>query len=521
MTEQERQRLLTLADLYCSENIDSEQLVELQEILRRRGDVSARLFVRYLQMHANLDEALQAAGAHREIDFSQITSEDELPSLPPMPKSGDKSQTESRPTPRKKETRIAGRSPTVVLSMVSLVSVSLAAAIVIAISWIHRLQTDIAGTNRINDWWVTVMVVENATFELNIWKLEAGQRLKPNSTVFLKRGVVWLRFPTGVKVSLKGPARFQLTSENSGELSFGLLTADVPPEGVGFSVSTPRTNIVDLGTQFAVSVSSEGDEEVVVLQGEVSVTNIPAKNQAEETIHLTSGQHIRRQRNSDTYEQAESISSKLSDISHHVFAGQQSVVAYSTKTGLPGNHHENQGPLGHDFVVNQPIFVTQLGAFDSDTDGFQGTIITDIWSRDDNGTPDDPDDDTCREVVATMTFSADSPGQLIESNRMKPLAEPVFLKPGAYTVASRGFSDADPAGNTSAGWLTPARFAASRFVKSMNDGNGALSFVGRGRFLHIEDASLDKRTQPDDTHDAGRSPVDPYSGPTFVFQAVK
>jgi hypothetical protein len=45
------------------------------------------------------------------------------------------------------------------------------------------------------------------------------------------------------------------------------------------------------------------------------------------------------------------------------------------------------GTLAEDFVVDQEVLVTHLGAFDHLKDGFSGTVTLQLWSRDDRGTP--------------------------------------------------------------------------------------------------------------------------------------
>jgi len=82
-------------------------------------------------------------------------------------------------------------------------------------------------------------------------------------------GMVELESPSGVQMVIEGPARFSFRSPVSLILYEGRLTADVPPQGVGFRVETPRMEVVDLGTRFGVDVDSDGVSEVHVFQGEV------------------------------------------------------------------------------------------------------------------------------------------------------------------------------------------------------------------------------------------------------------
>jgi hypothetical protein len=97
------------------------------------------------------------------------------------------------------------------------------------------------------------------------------------------------------------------------------------------------------------------------------------------------------------------------------------------------------GTLGNDFVVAQPVEVTSLGAFDHLRDGFGGTVTVQIWSRNENGTPGNPADDSGDSLVATMDFTSAAPGELDGQMRFKSLAAPVTLAPGAYTMFGWGY----------------------------------------------------------------------------------
>ncbi|MCU0779503.1 MAG: chitobiase/beta-hexosaminidase C-terminal domain-containing protein, partial [Akkermansiaceae bacterium] len=105
--------------------------------------------------------------------------------------------------------------------------------------------------------------------------------------------------------------------------------------------------------------------------------------------------------------------------------------------------HNYGGSLGEDFVVTAPLEVTHLGAFDHLRDGFAGTIAVQLWSRNDNGTPDNNSDDTAGSLLGQLTFTAAAPGTLEGPLRFKPLAAPLTLAPGAYTVFAWGYNGAD------------------------------------------------------------------------------
>jgi hypothetical protein len=113
--------------------------------------------------------------------------------------------------------------------------------------------------------------------------LAAGRRLR------LREGFVELRFADGATVLLQGPATFDAVGGGRGFLRAGSLVAMVPEKARGFTVQTPAAAVVDLGTEFGVSVD-DAQEEVHVFRGEVVLETGPADVDREPTRrHLTAG----------------------------------------------------------------------------------------------------------------------------------------------------------------------------------------------------------------------------------------
>ena len=91
-------------------------------------------------------------------------------------------------------------------------------------------------------------------------------------TLALRAGSVRLRFGGGAEVTVVAPASMELQSGGAMRLSAGKLTAHVGPEAVGFTVHTPTSTIVDLGTEFGLLVEPSGATEAHVIQGAVELT---------------------------------------------------------------------------------------------------------------------------------------------------------------------------------------------------------------------------------------------------------
>lgn len=99
---------------------------------------------------------------------------------------------------------------------------------------------------------------------LSRWAI--GDRLQ------LQDGAIELTFDAGAQVTIFGPADFEITSATSIRCQRGRVTAVVGERGKGFVVHTPRAKVVDLGTQFGLSISDSGETEVVVFQGSVDMS---------------------------------------------------------------------------------------------------------------------------------------------------------------------------------------------------------------------------------------------------------
>ena len=98
-----------------------------------------------------------------------------------------------------------------------------------------------------------------------------GQALQ-DEWIHLDKGVIQLQFQTGAQVSLEGPASLQVVSEGECYVKRGTLVVLAPAEIGSFKVNTRTSEVVDLGTEFAVAVSESGELVVHVLDGEVEVS---------------------------------------------------------------------------------------------------------------------------------------------------------------------------------------------------------------------------------------------------------
>jgi hypothetical protein len=118
--------------------------------------------------------------------------------------------------------------------------------------------------------WVSVAGFQNGD------ELHRGQRLE------LKSGFAEITFDSGALIVVEGPASVDLDSAWQATLRRGTLKANIPQEAVGFRVSNPSVDVVDLGTEFSMTADEDGSAEVFVLNGQVEVeprlaANTPGK----------------------------------------------------------------------------------------------------------------------------------------------------------------------------------------------------------------------------------------------------
>ena len=118
-------------------------------------------------------------------------------------------------------------------------------------------------------------------------ELPRGQRLE------LKSGFAEITFDSGALVVVEGPASLDLDSAWQATLRRGTVKANIPQEAVGFKISNPAVDVVDLGTEFSVTAEEDGSTEVFVLNGQVEVEPRSATNQAPRKILMKEKQSRR------------------------------------------------------------------------------------------------------------------------------------------------------------------------------------------------------------------------------------
>ncbi len=131
-------------------------------------------------------------------------------------------------------------------------------------------------------------------------------------------------------------------------------------------------------------------------------------------------------------------------------------TAYTVAANAVGNQAYG-GSLGMDFDVISTITISQLGVFDSGSNGLSSPINVRIYNR------------NTQAVVASLAFAAGQSGTLINGSRFMALATPLTLSAGFQgVIEADGYNASELNGNT--------------ISQVTNTGGGAISFVGSSRY---------------------------------------
>lgn len=158
-------------------------------------------------------------------------------------------------------------------------------------------------------------------------------------------------------------------------------------------------------------------------------------------------------------------------------------IAYKYPLAV-GNQSVFNGSLGMDFNVNSTITITSLGVFDSGGDGLFRSLTAYVYDR------------TTQLPVASLVFATGSTGTLVDGARFLPLVTALVLSAGFQgSIVAENYGEGEPNANYSWSFST------------LDDGGGAISFVGSSRFGALGLYPI--------TIDAG--PVNRYGAGTFQF----
>ncbi len=118
-----------------------------------------------------------------------------------------------------------------------------------------------------------------------------GDHLGRGRSFELASGLAEITFDSGARVVVQGPSVIGLDSAWGITLRQGTLKATVPPQAIGFRVSNPAVEVVDLGTEFTMIADGGGVAEVLVLKGTVEAE--PRAGDRQDSIVLNEKESLR------------------------------------------------------------------------------------------------------------------------------------------------------------------------------------------------------------------------------------
>ncbi len=136
--------------------------------------------------------------------------------------------------------------------------------------------------------------------------VEAGDAL-PAGRFAIQTGHAQIEFFCGATLVVEGPAELELESAIYARMKHGRLRAHVPPAARGFSIEVDDLKVVDLGTEFGLSVSPNSTG-VQVFDGEVELHPSTSERRL-----LKSGQAVVRKAAGE-YQDAQAVPESFVDI---------------------------------------------------------------------------------------------------------------------------------------------------------------------------------------------------------------
>lgn len=154
-------------------------------------------------------------------------------------------------------------------------------------------RREVARANRVEGESVgRVTGLDSVEWEEGQSELAFGDSISEGSSLHVARGVVELLLATGAKVTIQGPAHFEASTPLESSLNHGKIAAAVPRSARGYTILTPTSEVVDLGTQFGVAVEQTGDTELHVFDGDV-VARSRLKDASPDLIHAQRNEAVR------------------------------------------------------------------------------------------------------------------------------------------------------------------------------------------------------------------------------------
>lgn len=288
-------RLLNLTGAVCNGTVSEDDVIELDAILRA-DRTSLVCYLDYCQMHASLKLQLRASRAARKIrQRVAVRSKSAFPHLG----ESDCVKVETRPamlsvTPSSFQDYLSSGWPLAYLAATVITGLGMVIGTLLHVSspvHVANQSSFISEHSGTLSEKPKPSIVGRITGLVDCKWGNAEMALTQNANVSLRQkyalrsGLMEITYDTGAKVILQGPVTYEVESQNGGFLSVGKLTARVENEvAKGFTVRTSIATVTDLGTEFGIDVSAQGDTTAHVFRGAVKLETAADKGKTETTV---------------------------------------------------------------------------------------------------------------------------------------------------------------------------------------------------------------------------------------------
>jgi hypothetical protein len=308
-SKHERYRLLST---WCDGSISDAELEQLDEALRTDPEFR-RFFLSYMDQHAVLTADLLAIGdpvLTKERLTLRLVDHEPIPAAPATPAVAD---GEMRGNPPGRLDRAPHSWHWWIVPVLAFAAVLLIGLTVALWPKGRREAPTASGSpprsapprlSPANDIAVVIQLVRVE------WERGAGQEPSegdtlPASRLVFRSGQITLSLVSGVTLTVEGPADLDLLSIDRVHCRRGKLRTRVPHGAEGFVVSGPSSAVVDLGTEFALNVASDGKAQLMVFEGAAEAAVLNASGSPLQIHQITEHQAFEIDPGSGQIEEAE------------------------------------------------------------------------------------------------------------------------------------------------------------------------------------------------------------------------
>jgi ferric-dicitrate binding protein FerR (iron transport regulator) len=277
MDPKKRQELQDHMSALLDGALGSNQQDRLGELLREHPE-ARDLYLAYFGLHADLALRAEPGDFARPVVPAEVGAAECEPEHSPV-----------ATAPVRRRHRLQRR---VVWGALALSGVAAAVLLFLTLLWRHSAPGERFAdqTPEAVDHTVAVLLqAPGAEWENTGMPARKGAPLPPG-WLRLKSGFAQIEFYSGATVILQGPAELRLISRMEAYCARGKLRATVPPQAQGFTIGSPKLDLVDLGTEFGLEVDAADKTSVHVFQGRVELHEPDTSRKSGTARELTTGQ---------------------------------------------------------------------------------------------------------------------------------------------------------------------------------------------------------------------------------------